>query len=98
MRIGDMALLAFNIKRARLRAAAADLDAVAQLLLVGGFAQHAMIEFFATRRDPLQQLDRAVDGDVFLVAGDQERDRALRLAATVGKILQDSRDAAGNAA
>ena len=39
-----------------------------------------MVELLAARRRPLQQLDGAVDGDAFLVAGDQERDRALRLA------------------
>ncbi len=57
-----------------------------------------MVEFLAARRDPLQQLDGAVDGDVFLVAGDQERDRALRLAAMRGQIFQHRRDAAGDAA
>ena len=57
-----------------------------------------MVEFLAARRHPLQQLDGAVDGDVFLVAGDQERDRAFWLAAIVGEILQHRGDAAGDAA
>src|ERR1700761_5621829 len=57
-----------------------------------------MIEVFAARRSPLQQLDRAVDGDVFLVAGNQEGDRALGLAAVGGEILQPRSDAAGDAA
>ena len=77
LRIGDVALHAVDIERAGLRAAAADLDAVAERLDIGGLAEHAMVEFLAARRRPLQQLDGAVDGDVFLVAGDQERDRAL---------------------
>ena len=57
-----------------------------------------MVEFLAARRRPLQQLDGAVDGDVFLVAGDQERDRAFWLAAIGGEIIQHRGDAAGDAA
>src|SRR6516165_1392673 len=102
MRIGDMALHAVDIKRARLRAAAADLDAVTQHFEIGRFAQHAMIESLAARRRPLQKLDGAVDRYAFLVAGDQERDRAFailsRLAAMVGEMLQHGRNAAGDAA
>src|SRR5580700_11164730 len=102
MRIGDVTLDTLDIKRTRLRATAADLDAVAQCLDVGGFAQHAMVEFFATRGDPLQQLDRAVDGNVLFVARDQKRDRSLavpsRLAAVLAKILQHRSRAAGDAA
>ncbi len=54
MRIGDMALDAVDVERARLRAAAADLDAIAELLDIGGFAEHAMVEFLAARGRPLQ--------------------------------------------
>ena len=93
-----MALDAVDIERARQRAAAADLDAVAERLDIAGLAEHAMVEFLAARRDPLQQLDGAVDGNRFLVAGDQERDRAFRLAAMVSEIFQHRRDAAGDAA
>src|SRR5215470_10965509 len=61
-----------------------------------------MIEFLAARRRPLQKLDGAVDRYAFLVAGDQERDRAFailsRLAAMIGEILQHGRNAAGDAA
>ena len=98
VRIGDVALHAVDIERAGLRAAAADLDAVAHHLDIGGLAEHAMIEFLAALGDPLQQFHGAVDGDVFLVAGDQERDRAFRFAAMVGEILQHRRDTAGDAA
>ena len=38
MRVGDMALHAVDIERARLRAAAADLDAIAQHLDIGRLA------------------------------------------------------------
>ena len=37
-----------------------------------------MVEFLAARGRPFQQLGAAVDRDAFLVAGDEERDRALR--------------------
>ena len=57
-----------------------------------------MVEFLAALGAPFQQLDGAVDGDVLFVAGDQERDRTLRLAAIVGEILQHGGDAAGDAA
>src|SRR2546430_7242321 len=102
MRIGDVALHAVDVKRARWRAGAADLDAIAELLEIRGLAEHAMVEFLAARRRPLQQLDGAVDGNVFLVAGDQERNRAFavlaRLAAMGGEMIEHRRDAAGNAA
>src|SRR5215831_5748076 len=61
-----------------------------------------MIELFAARCGPLQKLDRAVDGDVFLIARDQEGDRAAavfsRLAAAGGEIAEHRGDAAGDAA
>src|SRR5258708_37287845 len=97
-----MALDPVDIKRARLRAAAADLDAIPQYLDVAGLAEHAVVEFLAARRGPLQQFYGAVDGNVFLVTGDQERDRALAifaaLAAMGGEIVEHRRDAAGNPA
>ena len=93
-----MALCAVDNKRAGLRAAAADLDAVADLLDIARLAEHAVIEFLATLRRPFQQLDGAVDRDVFFVAGDQERDRALRLAAIGLEIIEHRGDAAGDAA
>lgn len=91
-----MALHAVDIKRAGLRAAAADLDGVAQRLDIGGLAQHAMVERLAALGGPFQELDGAVDGDVFLVAGDQEGDRArtvgARLAVVRGEMLQHGCD------
>ena len=77
VRIGDVALLAGDDQHAVLRAAAAELDGVAELRDVAGLAQHAMVELLAARGRPFQQLGAAVDRDAFLVAGDQERDRAL---------------------
>src|SRR5437899_9532080 len=86
------------MERAGLRAAAADLDAIAEHLDIRRLAEHAMIEFLAALGAPLQKLDGAVDGDVLFVAGDQERNRALWLAAVVVQILQHRSDAAGDAA
>src|SRR4029078_1222016 len=82
---------------AGLPAAAADLDAVAEHFDIGGLAEHAVVEFLAARRDTLQQLDGAVDGNVLLVAGDEERDRSLGTATIVGEGLQHGGDAAGDA-
>ena len=76
-RISDVALAAGDDQRAVERAAPAGLDGVAEHLDVARLAKNAMVEFFAARGRPLQQLDRAVDRDAFLVAGDQERDRAF---------------------
>jgi hypothetical protein len=102
LRIGDVALDPIDVKRARQRTAAADLDAIAERLDIAGLAQHAVVEFFAARRDPLQQFDGAVDGDIFLVAGDQKRDRTLAifsgLATMGGEIAEHRGDTAGNAA
>ena len=57
-----------------------------------------MIEFLAALGGPLQKLDRAVDRDAFLIAGDEKRDRALRLAAVGGEIIERGGDKAGDAA
>src|SRR3954468_15562746 len=56
-----------------------------------------MIELFAARRRPLQQLDRAVDGDAFFVTSDQERNRALR-ELVLGDVVEGRRDEAADAA
>ena len=52
MRIGDVALHAVDIERAGLRAAAADLDAVAEHFDIGRLAEHAMVEFLAALGAP----------------------------------------------
>ena len=80
-----MALLAGDDQVAVERAAPADLDGIAELFLIARLAENAVVEFFAALGRPFQQLRRAVDRDAFLVAGDQERDRALWLAAMVAR-------------
>ena len=98
LRIGDMALLAGHDQVAVERAAPADLDGVAELFLVARLAQNAVVEFLAALGRPLQQLGRAVDRDAFLVAGDQERDRALWLAVMVAEMIEHGGQRAGDAA
>lgn len=98
MRIGDVALQSVDDQHAGLRAAPAYLDGVADRLDIARLADDAMIECLAAIRRPLQQLDGAVDGDVFLVAGDQERDRSLWPAAMGGEMIEHGGDRAGDAA
>ena len=57
-----------------------------------------MIEDLAARGRPFEQLHRAVDRDALLVAGDEEGDRALRLAAVRGEIVEARRHRAGDGA
>ncbi len=93
-----MALLAGHDQVAVERAAAADLDGVAKRLQIARLAQNAVVEFFAALRRPFQELGRAIDRDAFLVAGDQERDRALGLAAVMAEMVEHRGERAGNAA
>ncbi len=81
MRIGDMALLADDANAAIERAAPPDLDRVAERRDIRRLADDAMIELFAARPRPVEQLHRAVDRRAFLVAGDEKGERALRRAA-----------------
>src|SRR5690242_20909828 len=80
------------------RTAPTDLDGVAKLLLIARFAQDAVIELLAVFGSPLQELRRAVDGNAFLITGNQERYRALRLAAILVEILKDGGDRTRNSA
>ena len=54
LRIGDMALPAGHDQVAVERAAAADLDGVAELFVIARLAQNAVVEFFAALGRPLQ--------------------------------------------
>src|SRR5439155_10633473 len=91
-------LLADHRQRAVDRAAAPDLDGVAKLGGVGRLAQEAMVEFFAALGRPLQQLHGAVDRDAFLIAGDEERDRACRLPAAGAEVIEARRHRASDGA
>ncbi len=62
-------------------AAPADLDHVAELLGAGRLADDAGIERLAALRHPVEELARAVDRRGLLVAGDEEADRAVEIAA-----------------
>ena len=81
MGIGDVALLADERQPAGQRAAPSVLDRVAERRLAGRLAEQASVESFAARQRPVDELDRAVDGRAFLVAGQKEADRALERAA-----------------
>src|SRR5690606_33810028 len=55
------------------------------------------VPLLAAPSRPFEQLDGTVDGGAFLVAGDQQRDRALERA-LFGDVTGDGCDEAGNAA
>ena len=76
--ISDMPLLAARENLAVERAATADFHHVAERVDIGGFADDAVIETLAPLPRPVEQLRRAVDRGAFLVAGDEEGNRALR--------------------
>ncbi len=80
MRVGDMPLLADDDDRPRQAAAPAGLDGVAELLARGRLADQRRVEDVALFPRPFDQLLRAVDRRAFLIAGDGQRQRPLRLA------------------
>ena len=71
-----MALAAVDQEPAGQRAAPAVLDRVAQRADGGRLADDAMVETLAFHQRPFEELDGAVDRRAFLVAGDEEADRA----------------------
>src|SRR3569623_20380 len=79
--ISDMALLALDDQRAGQRAAPPDLNEVAERIDVARLAAHAKVELFAALGRPVEQFHGAIDGGAFLVAGDEEGERAFWLAA-----------------
>ena len=76
VRIGDVALRAMQRQPPGQRAAPAVLDRVAERCDAGRLADDAMVEGFAARQRPVEQLRRAVDRRPLLVAGDEKADRA----------------------
>ena len=98
MRIGDVALLAGDGERAGERAAAADLDHVAERFAARGLAEQAVIEFLPALGRPFQQLLRAVHARPFLVAGNEQRDRAFDLAAVLREVLEHGGNEGGDRA
>ena len=75
--VSGMALGAKDREMAHQAAAPADLDHIAQFLRVRRLADQADIERLPPLLEPIQHLDRAVDGQRLLVAGDQKADRAV---------------------
>ncbi len=70
-----------------MRAAAAVLDHVAQHVGRGRLADQAVVELFAARLEHVADHHGAVGGRAFLVAGDQEGDRALVVGVRGGEFL-----------
>src|SRR5680860_1469842 len=81
MRIGDMALHAAHGQPAIQAAAPPDLDGVADTLGIGRLADQAVIGAVPVGLHPGEHLAGAVDPGSFLVAGDEQADRAVDLAA-----------------
>ena len=79
LRIGDVTLHAMHRQAAGQRAAAADLDRVAEFLLARRFADDAPVDLLTALAQRFDHLLGAVDRGAFLVAGDQVGDRALVL-------------------
>ena len=99
LRIGDVALLAVTMSVPLSEPRRPILIVSPSVVDIARLAENAVVESLAALGRPLQQLDRAVDGDAFLVAGDQERDRALlRLAAVGGEMIERGGERAGDAA
>ena len=76
VRVGGVALDAVDREAGVEAAAAADLDDLAQMFGVGGFADEAEVGDVALLLHPLEHADGAVGGRAFLVAGDEQADRA----------------------
>ena len=96
MRVGDVALRAADPDPAVQAAAPADLDRLAQPLGVGRLADQAMVEPLALLLHPAEHLARAVDGGPFLIAGDEQADRAVELAPARLDVVERGGDEAGD--
>ena len=80
MRIGDVSLHAVHRQLAGERAAAADLDRCRRAHRCSGFADDAPVDLLAARLEHFHDAARAVDRGTFLVAGQQEGERAVVVA------------------
>ena len=92
LRVGDVALDAGESELGVQTAAAADLDHLAEFSRIGRLTHQAVVDDFAVCAHPVQHLDRAIDRDAFLIAGNQQADRARHLAAARRQELRESFD------
>ena len=76
VRVSDVALHAVHREAPGERTAPSDLDRVAEALVAGGFADHAIVDLLAPRLEHLDDPPGAVHRRAFLVAGEQEREAA----------------------
>ena len=77
--IRDVSLRAMDGQPARQRSAAPDLDCVAEHLVAAGLADDAPVDALTARSKRFDHAFRAVDGRSFLVAGEQEGERATMI-------------------
>ncbi len=77
MRVGDVALDAFDDQRAGQRTAPAVLDHVADQLVRSGFADDAIVDCFAACLQCFHYANRAVHRYTLFIRSDQQRDRAV---------------------
>ena len=93
-----MALHACHLQDSVQTPAPADLDRVPDPLGVGGLAHETMIGLLALLLHPGEHLARAVDRGPFLIAGDEQADRAVDLAAARLDIVERRGGEAGDGA
>ena len=91
-----MALYPPNRNLAGQAAAPADLDHVAQRFRVGRLADQAHVEPFVVSVEPFQHFLGAVDGVAFLVARNEQADRAAEVCAAVVQEARDGGHEGGN--
>src|SRR5690606_28796111 len=76
MRVGHVPLNTLHRQYAPQRAAPAILDDVTDLAGSGGFAADAPGDLGVSGFEPLNRLDRSIDGRTFFIAGNQKTDAA----------------------
>jgi hypothetical protein len=98
MRVGDVPLHPADLDFGIETAAPSDLDRFAEAFRVGWLADQAMIWPLASLFHPLQHLARAIDGNTFFVAGNEQADRAVDLSPASLGIIRCGSNEAGNGA
>ena len=96
MRVGGVALHAVNRQPPGQTAPPADLDHVAECIGRGRLPDQASVRHFTALGQPFEHLFCAVDPRSFLVAGDQQTDRAVEARPTLAKPALGGSDKSGN--
>src|SRR6185295_6406739 len=99
MRVGDVPLHPADLDFGIETAAPSDLDRFAEAFRIGWLANQAMIwPLVSLLLHPLQHFARAIDGNTFLVAGNEQADRAVDLSSPRLGIIRCGSNKAGNGA